>query len=120
MIIYQPGMDIPDHDMIDLGPPENLGGRVISGSPRISARIDFNTQGMMGGIFEATAGVIEIQFPFTEHATIIEGKVTLTDRNGTSHTYNPGDSYLILQGEVIRWEVRSGRVRKSFFNITRS
>jgi uncharacterized cupin superfamily protein len=74
---------------------------------------------MMGGIFEATTGTVEVTFPFTEHATILEGEVTITDADGNTHTYRPGDSYLIEQGQVVTWDVPGERVRKSFFNITR-
>ena len=118
MIVYQPHAPVPDSAFVDLGSPEALGGKVLEGSPRISARIDFNEHGMMAGIFEATTGTVEIHFPFTEHATILEGKVTITDASGQSHTFRPGDSYLIEQGQVVIWDVQGERVRKSFFNVT--
>ncbi|HZI06398.1 MAG TPA: cupin domain-containing protein, partial [Archangium sp.] len=54
--------------------------------------------------------------PFTEHATILEGEVTITDSSGQSHDYKAGDSYLIRQGQVVRWEVKGKQVVKSFFN----
>lgn len=104
---------------IDLGPPEGLGGKVLEGTPRISARVDYQADGMMAGIFESTTGKVEVTFPFTEHATILEGEVKITDSSGAAHTHAPGDSYLIRQGDVVLWEVRGPRVRKSFFNITR-
>ncbi len=119
MIVYQPNVAVPDSAFVDLGAAEALGGKVLKGSPTISARIDFHQDGMMGGIFEATTGTVEVTFPFTEHATILEGEVTITDGSGTSHTYRPGDSYLIEQDQVVIWEVPGERVRKSFFNITR-
>jgi len=118
MIVYEPkNHDIPDSDFIDLGNPADLGGRVIEGAPRISARIDFRQGNLTAGVFQATTGVEEINFPFTEHATIIEGEVTLTDQAGLRHVYKKGDSYFIRQGEVILWDVKGDRVRKSFFNI---
>lgn len=118
MIVYEPRMRIADTELIDLGDPAGLGGRVLEGSPRISARIDYQANGMMAGIFEATRGKVEIHFPFTEHATIIEGEVILTDETGQTRTLRPGDSYFIQQGQVIIWEVKGARVRKSFFNLT--
>ncbi|HEX2281057.1 MAG TPA: cupin domain-containing protein [Thermomicrobiales bacterium] len=119
MIVYQPNVAVPDAALVDLGAPEGLGGKVLHGMPKISARIDFSKDGMTGGIFEATTGTVEIRFPFTEHATILEGEVTITDASGQSHTYRPGDSYLIEQDQVVLWDVQGERVRKSFFNITR-
>ncbi|BAZ29771.1 hypothetical protein NIES4074_22180 [Cylindrospermum sp. NIES-4074] len=120
MKIYQPNTSVLDDELIDLGDPENLGGKVLAGAPKISARIDFHENGMTAGIFEATTGKVEIHMPFTEHATIIEGEVIITDESGNSHTYKPGDSYFIKQGQVLIWDVQGQRVRKSFFNITQN
>lgn len=119
MIIYEPKNNgIPDSELIDLGNPADLGGEVISGNPRVSARVDFQQGNITAGIFEATTGVVKITFPFTEHATIIEGEVILTDTvTGQRRVMKKGDSYFIRQGEVILWDVQGDRVRKSFFNI---
>lgn len=119
MIIYEPKNNaVPDGGLIDLGNPADLGGEVISGNPRISARIDFQQGNITAGIFEATTGVVKIFFPFTEHATIIEGEVIVTDTaTGQRQIMKKGDSYFIRQGEVVLWEVQGERVRKSFFNI---
>ena len=65
----------------------------------------------------ATRGKVEVTFPFSEHATILEGEVILTDESGQTHTYRPGDSYFIKQGQVVIWDVKGERVIKSFFNI---
>jgi uncharacterized protein len=71
---------------------------------------------MRAGLFMATRGKVELTFPNTEHATILEGEVTLTDESGQTETFRPGDSYFITQGAVIIWEVKGERVIKSFFN----
>ncbi|MEM9489540.1 MAG: cupin domain-containing protein [Myxococcota bacterium] len=118
MIVYPLDADPTDADFLDLGDPGGLGGRVLDGSPRVTARIDFQGRGMMAGILEYTRGRIEITSPFTEHATILSGELTVTDADGRSHDYGPGDSYFVRQGEVITWEVKSDRVRKSFFSLT--
>jgi uncharacterized protein len=99
------------------GRPEDMGGELLEGDVRISLRIDFQQGPATAGIFEATRGKVRITFPFTEHATIHEGEVTLTDADGRQHTYKPGDTYFIQQGAVILWDVKGDRVRKSFFNI---
>jgi uncharacterized cupin superfamily protein len=117
MRTYPLSAPIADHELVDLGDPAGLGGDVVSGTPRISARVDFQDGGMTAGIFEATTGTVRIHFPFTEHATILDGEVTITDEEGRAHTYRPGDSYLIRQGQVVLWEVAGPRVRKSFFNL---
>lgn len=118
MIVYSPrGKSVSEAGFFALGPPEALGGRVLEGNPEIFARIDYSRNGTTAGLFKATTGKIEIYFPFTEHATILEGEVTLTDETGQSHTYRAGDSYFIRQGQVILWEVKGRQVIKSFFNV---
>jgi uncharacterized cupin superfamily protein len=95
----------------------DLGARVLEGEPRFSAAVDFHEHGMTAGIFEATRGKLEVTFPFTEHGTVLEGEVTITDPAGLRHTYRPGDSFLIPQGQVVIWDVQAPRMRKSFLNI---
>ncbi|WP_309894566.1 cupin domain-containing protein [Archangium sp.] len=118
MVVYSPrGKPVSEAGFIPLGAPEGLGGRVLEGDPQIFARIDYSRNGTTAGLFKATTGKIEIYFPFTEHATILEGEVTLTDETGQSHTYKAGDSYFIRQGQTILWDVKGKQVIKSFFNI---
>ncbi|MGW7198490.1 cupin domain-containing protein [Streptomyces chryseus] len=119
MIVYQPHQPIDDTELNDLGDPVVLGGKVLEGHPRISARVDLDQEGLSAGVFQATTGTLEVTFPFTEHATILDGEVTITDSDGNRHTYRPGDSYVIEQGHVVTWDVRGERVLKSFLNITR-
>jgi uncharacterized protein len=118
MLVYSPGDTIDQSTLAPLGAPESLGGRVLQGAPILSARVDYNAGGMSAGIFKATTGRIEITFPFSEHATILVGEVTMTDETGQSHTFKKGDSYFIRQGQVVLWDVRTPYVIKSFFNIT--
>jgi uncharacterized protein len=117
MIAYVPHTSIADAEFASLGDPEGLGGKLIQGLPKLSARIDYQKDVMAGGIFEATTGIVEVHMPFTQHATVIEGEVTITDELGTSHTYKLGDTYLIKQGQVIIWEVSVQRVRLSFLTV---
>ncbi|HEX8538657.1 MAG TPA: cupin domain-containing protein, partial [Cystobacter sp.] len=94
-------------------------GEVLEGQPILSARVDFQERGMTAGIFKATTGKVRIHFPFTEHATILEGEVTLTDEMNQTRTLKQGDSYFIRKGQIIVWDVKGKHVIKSFFNITR-
>ena len=118
MAVYEIGNPVPECQLMDLGDPANLGGQVLDGEVKISARVDFAQDGMLAGVFQATRGRVLINFPFNEHATIITGSVTLTDEWGQTRTYHPGDSYFIRQGSKILWEVKGRRVQKSFFNYT--
>ena len=118
MIVYRAGEKVPESELVDLGAPANLGGTVLAGDPRISARIDYAEGQLLGGVFQATPGQVRIDFPFTEHATILDGEVELTDQWGNNAVLGAGDSYLIRQGSVVLWEVRGQAVQKTFFNRT--
>jgi uncharacterized protein len=117
MVIYKKGDEVAQSELMDLGPPEGLGGTVLSGDPKISARIDYADGIAAAGVFQATRGDVLIDFPFTEHATVIKGAVTLTDETGQTVTLLPGDSYLIKQDSLIYWHVARSFVQKSFFNV---
>ena len=118
MVVYKAGEPVSDSQLSDLGAPADLGGTVLDGDPKISARVDHAHDGVLAGVFQATRGKVLIHFPFTEHATILEGEVRLTDQWGNRHSLQAGDSYFIRQGSDILWEVRGPRVQKSFFNRT--
>jgi uncharacterized cupin superfamily protein len=118
MVVYRAGEKVPESELVDLGPPANLGGTVLEGDPRISARIDYVQGGLLAGVFQATPGKARIGFPFTEHATILKGEVELTDQWGNHARLEAGDSYFISQGSIILWEVRSQALQKTFFNRT--
>jgi uncharacterized protein len=118
MWVYPRKKSVDLSSLVSLGPPEALGGQVLTGAPQLFGRIDFQQGNMLSGLFMATTGLIRVTFPFTEHATILEGEVTLTDETGKTHTLKAGDSYFIRQGSVILWDVKGAYVIKSFFNIT--
>jgi hypothetical protein len=118
MQIYSPKDPPVDVSTLQpLGAPSDLGGEVVSGDPKLFGRIDFKKGHLTGGLFMATTGTVRITFPFTEHATILEGEVTLTDEAGQTRSMKAGDSYLIRQNQVILWDVKGKHVIKSFFNI---
>ncbi|WP_224368941.1 cupin domain-containing protein [Hyalangium versicolor] len=117
VIVYTPGPIRDISRFVSLGVPENLGGKTLEGKPEIFVQVDFKSGGMTAGLFMATRGKVEVTFPFTEHATILEGEVILTDESGQTHTYRPGDSYFIQRGQVVLWDVKGERTIKSFFNI---
>lgn len=118
-IVYDVWHPVPQSELDDLptDDPTALGGEVLAGDPRISARIDHQTATASGGVFQVTRGRLRVFYPFTEHATILWGSVTITDEAGVSHTYFPGDSYLIGQGSVVLVDIHSHILQKSFLNI---
>ena len=121
MLVYEPYDIVPQSELIPLGAPEDNGGTVLQGDITLKGRFDFLGDGMAAGIFQATTrrgARVRVVMPFSEHATVIIGRVTLTDEFGNRHTYNPGDSYFIRQGSVILWEQSCPLLQKSFFNYT--
>jgi uncharacterized cupin superfamily protein len=93
---------------------------VLTGKPRLSTRISYRDRSITAGVFEATRGRVEVTFPFTEYATVLEGEVTITDESGRRHAYRKGDSYLVLGGQPVVLDVRCPRVRQSFFSLIES
>ena len=118
MRVYSPMSRVDLASLMWLGPPEPMGGEVLSGDPRLYGRFDFREGNVAAGVFMATTGQIRVTFPFTEHATILEGEVTLTDELGKSRSFKAGDSYFIRQNQVVLWDVKGKHVIKSFFNVT--
>jgi uncharacterized protein len=118
MQVYSPKNRVDLESLMWLGPPGPMGGEVLSGEPRLYGRFDFREGNVAAGVFMATTGLIRVTFPFTEHATILEGEVTITDEAGQTRSLKAGDSYFIRQNQVILWDVKGQHVLKSFFNIT--
>lgn len=109
---------VDETGFIPMGSPEALGGKVLEGSPVLSGRIDVNEGGMMAGVFKATTGKVLIHFLYNEHATILDGEVTLTDASGETRTFKRGDSYFVRQGQTVLWNVKGRHVIKTIFTYT--
>ena len=58
-------------------------------------------------IYEAVPAVIEISdpFPYDEFVSILEGEVTLTNIDGGTQTYKPGDTFLVPKGWLGTWDM---------------
>ncbi len=56
-------------------------------------------------VFEASPAVIDVSepFPYDEFVLVLEGKVILTNTNGGSRTYNPGDTFVVPKGWLGTW-----------------
>ncbi|WP_420548065.1 cupin domain-containing protein [Curvivirga sp.] len=102
------------------GTPEDLGAETLSGNPKLSGL--FQEGGpdtpVSAGLYQATHGTFKVVYPFSEHATILEGEVILTDDSGNSVTYGPGDSWFVSKGETIIWDIKSDFIRKSFIAVS--
>lgn len=56
MVVYKAGEPVSESQLADLGAPADLGGTVLEGDPRISARVDHARDGVVAGVFQATRG----------------------------------------------------------------
>ena len=65
-----------------------------------------------------TRGKFRMTYPFDEHATVVEGSVTLTDEStGIAQTYHVGDGWFVRKGTPILWEVTSDRFVKNYLAV---
>ncbi len=102
---------------IEAWPPlAEIGANILSGDPQQSGRVDFGSlEGpLISGVWECTPGKFEITYPWGELATLLKGRITVTDADGRAVTYEPGDSFFVAQGQRVTWEIHEA-VRKCFF-----
>jgi uncharacterized cupin superfamily protein len=58
------------------------------------------------GVWECAPTVEEFDdYPDHEMITVLAGSVTLTDERGESDTFTSGDTFFIVKGSKIRWEI---------------
>ncbi len=94
--------------------PTQNGARNINGNFHASSRIDFANEKMAAGEYVQAPASATIRWPFTEHAFVLEGSVTIKDlETGHSATYNVGDGWVIKQGSETEWTVTK-KFRKAF------
>lgn len=70
---------------------------------------------LSSGVWEATAGAFRSNCQgYVEFCHILEGGCRVVDPDGTSHSFGPGDSFVLPEGFAGHWEVDE-RVKKVFF-----
>lgn len=118
MIAFKLGRERADLEV--WGPPENLSAVTLEGNPMMHGVHLYGgaNEVISSGIYEVTKGKFKVVYPFHEHATVVAGEVLLSDEQGNSVLYTPGDSWFCHQGEVITWDVKSDRLRKAFLVVT--
>ncbi|MDB5553522.1 MAG: protein of unknown function cupin 3 [Rhizobium sp.] len=116
MIAFKLGTQAVELDV--WGPPERLSAVTLEGEPVMHGTNLYSSANgqVLSGIYEVTKGRFKVIYPFHEHATVLDGEVTLTDEAGNSVTYGPGDSWFCHQGEVVTWDVKE-KLRKTFFVV---
>ena len=53
-------------------------------------------------------------YPYTEHATVLEGEVELTVAGGEPQRFAPGDSWFVKQGTEVEWKILTPRFVKHY------
>lgn len=70
---------------------------------------------LSSGVWEATAGAFRSHCAgYVEFCHIVEGSCRVVDPDGTSHSFQTGDSFVLPEGFQGHWEVDE-RVKKVFF-----
>ena len=117
MNIYKPGSNLGE-----LKPSnflEEIGARILEGDPKSVSRTDFGDSidaggRLCSGVYGVTPGRFEVDYSWNEIATVLEGRIRLTDSNGNVNEIGPGESFFVAAGETINWEVLE-ETRKCFF-----
>lgn len=104
-------------DLVDLLPLlENTDYVVEKGNPIASIRLDTGTATSKhrSGIWRCTPGTFSCVEKGDELQTILSGKLRLTEKNGSTSEFLPGDSVVTTKGSTVTWEIIE-TVEKVFF-----
>jgi len=102
------------------GTVANLGSEILSGECAAFGDMLFGApdSAVSCGYFRCTKGSFRMVYPFNEHATVVDGTVTLTNEaTGVSVTYGPGEGWFIEKGTSILWEIESDSFTKNYFAV---
>ena len=95
-------------DLQPIGSVSLLGATPTAGDPQVAGAMIYGEpqDAFTCGLFSSTEGSFTMTYPFTEHATVLEGEVELTVAGGEPQRFAPGDSWfvnkLIMPGGALR------------------
>ena len=91
---------------------------ILEGNPVQSGRVDYLkcSDTVIAGEWCCTRGRFRLRYPFAEMATILDGRIIVTDESGISVALERGDSFFVGQGETVEWEIIED-MRKSHFTF---
>jgi hypothetical protein len=94
--------------------------KVLTGSPAEKVQVLYADprDEFLVGLWECTAGSWRCHFDEEEYVRLISGEVRLTDRDGGTVLFRPGDSFHVPSGFAGTWENVSD-VRKIFVALVR-
>lgn len=106
--------------MQSVGSVANLGSEVIEGNPEATVQflVGNPETNIAVGLFGCSKGTFRMVYPFTEHATVLTGRVTLkNEATGVEAQYGPGDSWFFEKGTSVLWTVESDDFVKNYMSI---
>ena len=118
MIPIKQSAEVPALD--SWGTVADLGSEILSGECLAAGKMIFGTPdaAVSAAYFAVTAGSFRMTYPFTEHAVVVEGSVTLTDEDsGLTTRYEAGDGWFIPKGTRVLWTIEGERFVKNYLAI---
>ena len=96
-------LDQPVPELQPIGSVSLLGATPTEGDPQVAGAMVYGEpqDAFTCGLFSSTQGSFTMTYPFTEHATVLEGEVELTVSGGEPQRFAPGDSWFVKQGTEV-------------------
>ncbi len=110
----------PVPDLQPIGSVSLLGATPTAGDPQVAGAMIYGEpqDAFTCGLFSSTEGSFTMTYPFTEHATVLEGEVELTVAGGEPQRFAPGDSWFVKQGTEVEWKILTPRFVKHYLART--
>ncbi len=107
-------LDHPVPELQPIGSVSLLGATPTEGDPQVAGAMVYGEpqDAFTCGLFSSTQGSFTMTYPFTEHATVLEGEVELTVSGGEPQRFAPGDSWFVKQGTEVEWKIRPAADRQ--------
>ncbi len=111
----------PVPDLQPIGSVSLLGATPTAGDPQVAGAMIYGEpqDAFTCGLFSSTEGSFTMTYPFTEHATVLEGEVELTVAGGEPQRFAPGDSWFVKQGTEVEWKILTPRFVKHYRRTSR-
>ncbi|EAA8277887.1 cupin domain-containing protein [Salmonella enterica] len=106
----------PVPELQPVGSVSLLGASPTEGDPQVAVAMIYGKPEdvFTCGLFSSTRGGFTMVYPFTEHATVLEGEVELTVAGQEPIRFSPGDSWFVEQGTEVAWKVLTPRFVKHY------
>jgi len=118
MLVLKP-TSIPTLDA--WGTVADLGSTILDGEGKASGAFTHGNPEapVSAGYFGVTKSVFRMVYPFTEHAIVLEGEVTLkNEATGAEATFKAGEGWTIEKGTPILWTVHTPRLVKHYLAVS--